>query len=68
MKKGKKSKNVSKPKVWRIISVPFAKFSDSKHSNKTENLISNIITTKPKKINQNEEGVSNEDNRQEAVF
>ena len=68
MKKGKKSKNVSKPKVWRIISVPFAKFSDSKHSNKTENLISNIITTKPKKFNLKEEGVSNEDEREEAVL
>ena len=67
-RKVRSQKNVSKPKVWRIISVPFAKFSDSKHSNKTENLISNIITTKPKKINLKEEGVSNEDEREEAVL
>lgn len=67
-KKGKEPKNVSKPKVWEIISVPFAKLSNDKYSNKIENLRSNIIITKAKKFNPNEEGVSNEDEREEAVL
>ena len=67
-KKGKEPKNVSKPKVWEIISVPFAKFSNKKYSNKTEDLRSNITTTKPKEFNPNKEGVSNEDDRGEAVL
>ena len=67
-KKGKEPKNVSKPKAWEIISIPFAKFSNNKYSNKIEDLRSNIITTKSKKFNSNEEGVSNEDDREEAVL
>lgn len=67
-KKGKEPKNVSKPKAWEIISVPFAKLSNDKYSNKIENLRSNIIITKAKKFNPNEEGVSNEDEREEAVL
>ena len=67
-KKGKEPKNVSKPKVWEIISVPFAKFSNKKYSNKTEDLRSNITTTNPKEFNPNKEGVSNEDDRGEAVL
>jgi hypothetical protein len=67
-KKGKEPKNVSKPKAWEIISVPFAKLRNDKYSNKIENLRSNIIITKAKKFNPNEEGVSNEDEREEAVL
>ena len=67
-KKNKEPKNVNKPKIWEIMSVPFAKLSNNKYSNKIENSKSNAITTKPEKFNSIEEGVSNEDEREEAVL
>ena len=67
-RKVRNQKNVSKPKIWEITSIPFAKFKNNKYNNKTEDLKSNIITTKPKKFNLKEEGVSNEDEKEEAVL
>ena len=67
-KKGKEPENVIQPKIWEVMSIPFADFTNNKYNHKIQELGENINITEAGNYQRNEKGVNDEEEGEEEVL
>ena len=56
------------PKIWEVMSIPFADFTNNKYNHKIEELGDNINITETGNYQINEKGVNDEDEGEEEAL